>query len=75
MDLSDPMLLEALNRVARAMRHLKQAKRLGVNVKPEKPRIKECAQAIRSGDYARAIELADDLLRRYPVMSASGDPR
>jgi len=57
----DPMMLEALKRVAAALKLLKQAKRRGVDVKPARPLVKQCARALKSKDYASAIRLAEEV--------------
>jgi hypothetical protein len=63
------MMIEALERITAAMKLLKQAKRRGVDVKPARPLVDQCARALKAEDYARAIRLADDVVRY-----AGGDP-
>ena len=59
----DPMMLEALKRIAAALKLLKPAKRRGVDMKPARPLVKQCSRALKSKDYAGAIRLADEVAR------------
>ena len=70
----DPMMLEALKRIAAALKLLKQAKRRGVDVKPARPLVKKCARALKSKDYAGAIRLADEVARYAGGDSAADIP-
>jgi len=69
--LPDPMAITALERISAAMKLLKQAKRRGVDVKPARPLVAECAKAFKSRDYAGAIRLADGVARYAGGGSAS----
>ncbi len=62
-------MLEALKRVAAALKLLKQAKRRGVDVKPARPLVKQCARALKSKDYASAIRLAEEVQSVSPRKS------
>ena len=70
----DPMMLEALERIAAALKLLKQAKRRGVDVKPARPLVKQCARALKSKDYASAIRLAEEVARYAGGESAADIP-
>ena len=70
----DPMMLEALKRIAAALKLLKQAKRRGVDVKAARPLVKQCARALKFKDYAGAIRLADEVVRYARGDSAADIP-
>ena len=70
----DPMMLEALKRIAAALKLLKQTKRRGVDVKPARPMVKQCARALKSKDYAGAIRFADEVARYAEGDSAADIP-
>ena len=68
------MMLEALKRIAAALKLLKQAKRRGVDVKAARPLVKQCARALKLKDYAGAIRLADEVARYAGGDSAADIP-
>ena len=70
----DPMMLEALKRIAAALKLLKQVKRRGVDVKPARPLVKQCARALKSKDYAEAIRFAEEVTRFAGGDSAADMP-
>ncbi len=53
---------QALEAMATALRALKDAKKAGADVKPYRPRMKDCLRAFEAGDYAAAIAMADQVL-------------
>ena len=68
------MMLEALKHIAAALKLLKRAKRRGVDVKPARPLVKQCARALKFKDYAGAIRLADEVARYAGGDSAADIP-
>ena len=65
------MAITALERISAALKLLKQAKRRGVDVKPARPLVAQCAEAFKSRDYAEAIRLAEEVARYAGGGSAS----
>jgi len=68
------MMLEALKRIAAALKLLKQVKRRGVDVKPARPLVNQCARALKSKDYAEAIRFAEEVARFAGGDSAADMP-
>lgn len=57
--------VEALTVLGQAMKALRKAKKLGIDVKPAKPLMEQAARAVAFGDYANAIRLGGEVLRRF----------
>jgi hypothetical protein len=72
--LPDPMMMKALERITAALKLLNQAKRRGVDVKPARPLVSQCARAMKSKDYAGAIRFADEVARYAGGDSAADIP-
>lgn len=55
----DPARLDALERISRAMKAAKSAKKRGFNIQQAKATLKEATKAWTAGDYATAADLAN----------------